>query len=253
MSLDEFDWLPITCFPKQAGFVVYAIKAADSGKVYVGSTSNLSRRLSEHRHKLKVGSHVNKRLTIAYELGGLESLKFAVLECCNSDNAMARETFWIKSLDAFKNGLNQSPEADGTGRPVTDETRRKIGNTSRGRIASEETRRLISIASKNQPSSSRKAAGDKKRGRKRMASAVVATAIKNRGQKRTSDSVTNISKSLVKLTLEQMFEVRSLALEGMKYQDIATQFGVSKQTVCNIRHGKQIYLKRAMEEMDKAK
>lgn len=58
---------------------VYQIKCLYTGKVYIGSTKNLSKRFSLHKSQLTHGRHDNPNLQNAYNMGGLDGLQFDVL------------------------------------------------------------------------------------------------------------------------------------------------------------------------------
>lgn len=50
---------------------VYALQELGSGKFYIGSTSNLTRRLREHKRELKANCHYNKNLQALYNSGSV--------------------------------------------------------------------------------------------------------------------------------------------------------------------------------------
>lgn len=93
---------------------IYAIRHLESGKVYVGSASNISKRWSRHRKELHAGTHKNKHLQAAWNKYGEEAFVFEVLEL--TIELDAREQFWIDKtgcLNADK-GYNYCPIARST-------------------------------------------------------------------------------------------------------------------------------------------
>lgn len=113
---------------KQAG--IYAIRHVASGKVYVGSSVNMTARWSEHRSKLRRGKHHSPRLQHAWDKYGEASFEFVVRELISDKDArIARETELIASLGACDKarGYNILPQAASpAGRVLSEETRRKI-------------------------------------------------------------------------------------------------------------------------------
>lgn len=61
---------------------VYMIKNILNSKTYIGSSSNIRRRLQTHINHLQKGRHANKHLLSAYNKYGQKSFVFCVLETC---------------------------------------------------------------------------------------------------------------------------------------------------------------------------
>lgn len=234
--------------------VIYLIRRIGGDRLYVGATWNFQRRMCEHRSKLLLGKHSNSKLLATFKKYGIDQLECAIVEHVGWDaNVEARETHWITFFDSFSRGLNMAPSGSGVGKVVADETRRKIGDKSRGRTTTAETKARLSIASKNQSRAARQAAAEKKRGRLRPPHAVLATAQKNRGSKRSEQARENISRALRKIPDSDVPAILAMIESGTRYIDIAGIFGVSKQTICNVKKralDQAVYLKRAIEEMD---
>lgn len=86
---------------------IYAIRNAISGKVYIGSSSRVSLRLSQHRWALKRNDHVNKRLQASWNKHGASAFVFETVEECGHEALLAREQWWINHLNAEgENGYN---------------------------------------------------------------------------------------------------------------------------------------------------
>lgn len=88
---------------------IYAITHSASGRVYVGSASNISKRWSRHRKDLECGEHRNAHLQAAWDRHGPDAFAFEVLEL--TGDLTAREQWWMDRLDAYTAGFNLCPVA----------------------------------------------------------------------------------------------------------------------------------------------
>lgn len=77
---------------------IYAIRNTISGKVYVGSSSRVSLRLSQHKWALKRGDHINTRLQASWDKHGEIAFAFECLEECGHGLLLEREQWWISHL-----------------------------------------------------------------------------------------------------------------------------------------------------------
>ena len=79
---------------------IYKITQTDTGRVYVGSSTDLDKRQKQHFSNLRKGKHVNRKMQIDVEEFGIESFHFEVIELLPSDNILLceRERFWQSSL-----------------------------------------------------------------------------------------------------------------------------------------------------------
>lgn len=134
---------------------IYAITDMVSCRNYIGSASNIKRRLMKHKAMLRGGYHNNPFLQNSFTKRGERFFCFTVVETCGPDVILKREEYWI---DLFKskhdqNGFNIcKPEFGRRGVLFTDEQKKKISDGLRRFIA------------KNPHIW--KAAGDKRRGRR---------------------------------------------------------------------------------------
>lgn len=101
---------------------IYAITHLATGRAYVGSASNISKRWHRHRRELGAGGHCNAHLQAAWNRYGADAFTWSVLEF--TSDLTAREQHWIDKLDAYEQGFNLCPTA----------------RSSRGRVASDEER-----------------------------------------------------------------------------------------------------------------
>lgn len=78
---------------------VYFIRSKVSGKMYVGSATNIEQRTHAHRGALRRREHRNSRLSGAYaKAGSLDVFEFGVLEECVEADLRAREQHWVDIL-----------------------------------------------------------------------------------------------------------------------------------------------------------
>jgi group I intron endonuclease len=95
-------------YPNKPG--IYAIIHKDSGKRYIGSARNMSRRIQAHKRKLIDNKHPNKHLQAAWMKYGQGSFMFCIIEHCMEKDLLQREQFHIDD----RAELNLSPTAGRT-------------------------------------------------------------------------------------------------------------------------------------------
>lgn len=82
-------------YDAQHGPGIYLITNKQDGKVYVGSSNKVRRRLIEHKSRLLLNNHHNRYLQRAFNKYKLESFTFEVLEYCQLDEIRKREQYYI--------------------------------------------------------------------------------------------------------------------------------------------------------------
>lgn len=93
---------------------VYCIYFTDiDNKYYIGCSTNLSKRIQEHRSALSSNRHTNTHLQNAYNKYGSPIIE--ILEYCSIDNIFEQEIFYIKEFDSYKQGFNKTTGGDGGG------------------------------------------------------------------------------------------------------------------------------------------
>lgn len=112
---------------------VYLIEHTATGRVYVGSTSNLSKRWSRHRQELRDGKHRNRHLQAAWDLYGGDAFRWRVLAVIEPSQRIWLEQRAIDALDACnpEHGFNKAREAG-------------VSYGARGRVWTEEQRAAAS-------------------------------------------------------------------------------------------------------------
>lgn len=95
---------------------VYKITCLENGMIYIGSSKNISNRMSDHRYKLKKNTHHNYYLQDDYNTYGLDKFKFEILEKCDEDDCLSLEQEYLDKLKPFQkldNGYNINEVAGG--------------------------------------------------------------------------------------------------------------------------------------------
>ena len=103
--------------PRQAG--IFQIKNAKTGKILLGSSTNLHGPLNKHRFMLSVGSHDNVALQQDWNQFGAEAFTFEILEIVKpsddplfnlDDELTLLERIWLEKLGPEGElGYNQGP------------------------------------------------------------------------------------------------------------------------------------------------
>lgn len=103
--------------PRQAG--IYQIKNTRTGKLLVGSSTNLHGPLNKHRFILSIGRHDNAALQNDWNQFGPDAFSFEILEIvkpsehpsfCLEDELTLLEQIWLEKLQPFgERGYNQGP------------------------------------------------------------------------------------------------------------------------------------------------
>jgi group I intron endonuclease len=112
---------------------IYQIKNLVNGKVYVGSSDCLKRRIREHKYWLNKGRHVNGHLQFAWNKYGIDGFDFSILEHCSIDDLIPTEQKWMDKLCVIGTDYNICPIAGSTrGSTHTEEAKAKMSISRRG-------------------------------------------------------------------------------------------------------------------------
>jgi group I intron endonuclease len=103
--------------PRQSG--IFQIKNNQTGKVFLGSSTNLHGPLNKHRFMLSIGRHDNKELQEDWNRLGSGAFTFEILEVvkpsdqptfCLEDELTLLEQIWLEKLQPFgQRGYNEGP------------------------------------------------------------------------------------------------------------------------------------------------
>lgn len=160
---------------------IYEIKCLPTGKRYIGSSNNISRRWQEHKYRLNKGFTDSIKLLNAWNKYGETAFIFSVLETCPVDLLEEREQFYVdlyqpdlnivvdikrrispmmhseearQKISAANKGKTLQPyqiealRKANLGKKVSKETRAKLSATHTGAIFTEERKRKISESKK---------------------------------------------------------------------------------------------------------
>ena len=201
---------------------IYSITNIVSNNVYYGSSFRVEQRIVRHKSRLLNNKHENKHLQRAYNIYGLESFVFTILEICNesiTDVELRKlEQKYIDGHDKDKL-YNQCPVAGSTkGKKHSEETKDKISNALKGhkllcsRVISDETRKKLSIAHKGIPRPNR-----------------VGIPFKNKGKPNLNAR---------KIILQINKDTNILIKEWQGLQEAAKQTGTQCSDICKVCNGK---------------
>lgn len=143
----------LSCMNKYSGVSgIYAITHMDSGRKYIGSAVNISKRWGEHIRQLKKNIHHSKFMQRSWDKHGHRSFSFDALLFCEKSNLIFYEQTF---LDAYQPAFNSAPTAGSQlGYKHSKETRKKLSAAVKrtrnftGKSHSEESKEKISRAKK---------------------------------------------------------------------------------------------------------
>ena len=140
---------------------VYMFKNLISGKVYIGSSADISKRFAQYLKINSLKNNTSMYICKALLKHGHENFSFAILEYCEV-NLMEREEYYLNLLwdaDIPRYNISKNPTAPMSGRIHSletlkkmsvwirsPETRKRIAGALYGRNQSEETKKKISGA-----------------------------------------------------------------------------------------------------------
>jgi group I intron endonuclease len=124
-------------------------------RFYIGQSDDLDRRNKHHQWSLHSGKHCNKYMLICFRK--YKDYGFSILEVCTMDKLDEREQYYIDMYFELypKQMMNSSCFVESRrGVPMSEETKRKIGESAktRGKL-SEEHRKKLALAKLGKPRS----------------------------------------------------------------------------------------------------
>jgi len=133
---------------------VYAIKNSANGKIYVGSSDNICKRIYTHNRDLYANKHHSIHLQRAWNKYGLSSFVYFCLEQCDVESLIEREQKWMDKFCSYEKtkGYNISPTAGSCrGVKLSEEHKKKLRKAHTGKKLSEETKQKLSDIHKANP------------------------------------------------------------------------------------------------------
>lgn len=86
---------------------IYKIKNVIDGKIYIGQSVNVQRRLKVHKNRLTKGSHENNYLQNAVIKYGIDNFTFEIIEFCKLDLLDEKERFYISFYNSIERQLQK--------------------------------------------------------------------------------------------------------------------------------------------------
>ncbi len=219
---------------------IYSITNTVTGKLYIGSASNFDERWRVHRVHLSSNNHHSKHLQSSWNKHGAAAFQFKKLLVCAQHQLTMYEQLLIdghRSADR-EHGYNARPVAESMlGYKHTPETREKLSAARKGQVFSEETRALWSKnrTGRKMPDWFPEFTRQHKTGTKH--SDATKAIISAKGIGRPCSVQTRERRS--KVTLDQVEQIKSMAISGRTYASIATEFALDPSTISLIARGKR--------------
>lgn len=129
---------------------IYSIENLDNGKLYIGYTENIEKRLKEHKNALRRGDHDNEKLQRSYNKRGVDRYSFDTLWECEIEHLAAMEHWWATILNVHDDryGYNIRPTHPYDNPKSSIESRRKQSIALTGRVFSAEHLKNLKAAKK---------------------------------------------------------------------------------------------------------
>lgn len=94
---------------------IYKIHCKVDDKVYIGYSSNIKKRFSLHKLKLKDNTHENSYLQNAWNKHGEDAFSFVILEECILDLCIQREDYYVKQYKSYHRRFGYNLAITGVG------------------------------------------------------------------------------------------------------------------------------------------
>jgi group I intron endonuclease len=218
---------------------IYILTNIINGKVYVGETMNMRQRVYCYKNNT-----FNRPIKHAIRKYGIESFRIEVeyFPHFTKDDLLLIEETLIERFNCLApNGYNVCKKGlDNTGRMLTEEHKRKIGDGNRGKIVSEETKAKMKAYQSNMPDDHKKAISEAKKNAKFKFSEETKEKMRQAkvGRKQSKEHIekcriSRIGKS--KLSTQQIQEVAEMLRIGGSPSKIATKYNIHVSTIYKMK------------------
>lgn len=117
---------------EKKGSGIYMIQNLVNGKIYIGQSVQLNKRIQSHKRTLKNNKHYNSHLQRSYNKYGFENFKFIIVENCDIEELNKRELYWMNHYNSHdKNcGYNSDSPSETEGKYImSKEAKEKLSKT----------------------------------------------------------------------------------------------------------------------------
>jgi group I intron endonuclease len=143
-----------TKYPRKAG--IYKLTCIPNGKIYIGKAVNINKRMARHKNCMTGKSKDQGILPKAIKKYGWDSFNVEIIEIYeifdkknDNDRLLEREAFYIDHFNALDLSIGYNMcrySNDNTGKPCSEETRRKISEGNMGKKHTSESKERIRLA-----------------------------------------------------------------------------------------------------------
>jgi group I intron endonuclease len=123
---------------------IYKITNIQNNKMYIGSSVNVTMRITRHKVDLKRNTHPNTHLQRTYNKNGKKVFIYEVIEYCNPDRLISLEQQYIDQLNPEYNMCKQARSVLGIKR--SNKTKKKLSKALKGRKFTDEHKKKLSAA-----------------------------------------------------------------------------------------------------------
>lgn len=128
---------------------IYCIYNVVSGRRYIGSSTNIYRRLWKHFRALELGTHANQPMQNTWNLHGSDIFEYMVIEQVDDITKLAEiEKFYIDVLACCDCRFGYNIMSQTTGQALVNERAQKISNKVKGQKKTEDHKAKIGQATK---------------------------------------------------------------------------------------------------------
>lgn len=85
---------------------IFVLRNTSTGEQYVGQSKDIDKQKKKQDSLMRNGRHYNTYIQQDYNRG--HRFSFSILEYCNSSQLNQRKNYWIRQLNTFNNGYNQT-------------------------------------------------------------------------------------------------------------------------------------------------
>ncbi len=112
----DFDFLPLNyqSLPLRDFPAVYCLRNSKAGRIYIGGSERVRKRLYQHFAEMRGGYHANKPIREAVERDGFDCWQWAIVERCDDGGLEGRETEWILKTGCCDSSVGYNRQAHAT-------------------------------------------------------------------------------------------------------------------------------------------